>query len=147
MPTTITSGKPTGLNITILNSTGSGVEDATVNAVEKSGLNHWALIQFGESNVSSEVTGTTDTDSNGNVRFTIVPTAGFVSSEVDAAIGNYSVRLQAILPNGTIIYNNAITVDRTLPQPSATEAVPNAGLIEGFNEKILILFDRVSKYV
>jgi outer membrane protein assembly factor BamB len=147
MPATITSGRPTGLNITILNSTGSGIEDATINAIEKSGLNHWALIQFGESNVSSEVTGTTDTDSNGNIRFTIVPTAGFVSSEVDAAIGSYSVRLQAILPNGTIIYNNAITVDRTLPQPSATEAVPNAGLIEGFNEKILILFDRVSKYV
>ncbi|MEM4247728.1 MAG: CARDB domain-containing protein, partial [Candidatus Nanoarchaeia archaeon] len=147
MPASITSGRPTGLNITILNSTGSGIENVTVNAIEKSGLNHWALIQFGESNVSSEVTGTTSTDSNGNVQFTIVPTAGFVSSEVDAAIGAYSVRLQAILPNGTIIYNNMINVDRTLPQPAATEAVPNAGLIEGFNEKILILFDRVSKYV
>jgi outer membrane protein assembly factor BamB len=147
IPASINAGEPTGLNITVLNTSDVGIENVTVKAIEHSGLNHWALIQFDESNVSSEVTGTTHTDSNGNVRFTIVPTAGFTQQEVADAIGNYSVTLQAVLPNGTLIFNNTLTVDRTLPQPSPTEAVPNAGQIEGFNEMILVLFDRISKYI
>jgi outer membrane protein assembly factor BamB len=147
MPATITSGRPTGLNITILNASDVGIANVTIKAIEKSGLNHWALIQITESNVSSEVTGTTKTNNNGNVRFTIVPTGGVISPTVDTAIGNYSVRLQVVLPNGTLIFNNTITVDRTLPEPSPTESVPSASNIEGFNEAILVLFDRVSRYL
>ncbi|VVB81782.1 Uncharacterised protein [uncultured archaeon] len=148
----LSSGQPTGFNITVKNSTTlAGIPNATVELQEVSGLLHWALIQYtatgATTNVSNYILGTTYTDSNGNVLFTIVPTSGFPDIQVEQAIGNYSVTIQATLPNGTAVFTKVFNVDRDLPPPAPVQIVYNKGEVEGFSEKVLVLYDRVTKYI
>ncbi|MCX6708325.1 MAG: hypothetical protein NTW67_01580 [Candidatus Woesearchaeota archaeon] len=149
---TLSSGRPTGLNVTVLNSTTlSGIPNSIVRLREDSGLMHWGLIQytlgFATTNVSNHVVNSVNTNSNGNVLFTVVPTAGFPVSSVEASIGPYSVNMTVALPDGSVISNHQFTVDRTLPEPNPIAVVYNNGEIEGFNEKVLILFDRIVYYI
>ncbi len=148
----LSSGKPTGFNLTVINSTSlAGIQNATVDIQEESGLLHWALIQYtatgATTNVSNYVLGTAHTDNNGNVLFTIIPTSGFPDVVVEQSIGNYSVIIEVTLPNGTSIFTKQFNVDRDLPPPSPTVIVYNTGEVEGFNEKVLVLYDRVTKYI
>ncbi len=148
----LSSGRPTGLNVTVLNSTTlSGIPNSIVRLREDSGLMHWGMIQFtgglSTTNVSNHVIGTVSTGSNGNVLFTVVPTAGFPIATVEQSIGPYSVNMTVALPDGSVIATHQFVVDRDMPAPDPTVVVYNKGEIEGFNEKLLILFDRIVNYI
>jgi len=146
------SGQPTGLNIKVAeHTTGIGIPDVSIRLEEDSGLLHWATIQYtaasATTDVANYVVGQAITDINGDARFTIIPTSGFPDETIDEEIGEYSVILSAVLSDGTTIYTKNFNVNRNLPQPSPQQIVYNNEEVEGFNEKVLVLYDRVTKYI
>ena len=141
MDFSVWSGKPVGLNVTVLNASDeSPIPNATINITEFSGFLPWTLIQSIDSNVSPSGTGSVRTDANGNARFTFIATGGDPGA---TSIGSYNITLEAF--NGTArIYNSTITnshraIDYT---PSGSvETVPNQNNLAYYKDDVYRLFN------
>ena len=142
----VMSGKPIGLNVTVLNaSDDSPIPNATINITEFNGFLPWTLVQVVDSNVSPSGTGSVRTDANGNARLTFIATGGSEDSSVESKIGAYNITLEAF--NGTArIYSGTITnshraIDYT-PSGSA-QTVPNQGNIVSYKDDVYRLFKSI----
>jgi len=140
------SGKPTGMNVTVLNATDlSPVPNATINITESNGVLPWTLIQVLDSNVSPSGSGIVRTDANGNARFTLIPTGGSTESAVESAIGPYNITMDVYADN-LRVYNSTITnshraLDYT-PSGSAEE-VPNQANVASYKDDVYRLFRNI----
>jgi len=149
-------GKPTGLNVTVIDSTSlNGIDSAYVILREQNSFLTWSILQKETSNISNVVSAGTTTDSNGNVRFTVVATGGSNFTGLDsyaAAIGTHNITLSVAWPNGTTIVTQTIGVDSyaSFPIPAKpVVSVPNqeSNDLEYYNAYILRLYDRLQGWL
>jgi hypothetical protein len=151
-----TLGKPTGLNVTVINSTSlSGIDSAYVILRERNGFLTWSILQKETSSVSNVVSAGTTTDANGNVRFTVVATGGSNFTGLNsyvAAVGVHNITFSVALQNGTPITSQVIDVDSyaSFPTPAnPVVKVPNqeSNDLEYYNAYILRLYDRLQGWL
>ena len=140
------SGKPIGMNITVLNaSDDSPIPNAVINITEFNGILPWTLIQSIDSNVSPSGTGSVRTDANGNARFTFIATGGTQDSSIESKIGPYNITLEVF--SGTArIYNSTIAnshraIDYT---PSGSVGtVPSQSNLAYYKDDVYRLFNSI----
>jgi parallel beta-helix repeat protein len=151
-----TLGKPTGLNVTVINSTSlSGIDSAYVILRERNGFLTGSILQKETSSVSNVVSAGTTTDANGNVRFTVVATGGSNFTGLNsyaAAVGVHNITFSVALQDGTPIVSQVINVNSyaSFPTPATPVVkVPNqeSNDLEYYNAYILRLYDRLQGWL
>ncbi|MEM4714337.1 MAG: hypothetical protein QXQ79_02240, partial [Candidatus Nanoarchaeia archaeon] len=138
----LTAGKPWVLNITVYNDS-EPAENITVCASEYNGFPPFILPQNIESNVSNEAIGCVETNSMGNLKFTIVPTGGVgVNNLYDIAIRLYKNNAHIL----TINYNCGDQCNFPEVSGSAQDIV-NKDNIRYFKDKIAIVYLRIKDWL
>jgi len=145
----ITSGKPTGLKITVKTPGEVSVGNATVRVTEKNGYMIFALPQYTNSNVTSYAMAEARTNSNGYVGFTIIPTGASGITGHENFIGNYSVTLSVVY-EGSTVYSRNMSVDRSLPAPLPSDArvqTPNKDDLDNFIDDVIRSYDKMKRWI
>jgi len=141
----LTSGKPYGLNITVLDAgTLTPVPDALVQVVEQNGLPPLALPQCTDTNVSNIGVGYTYTKSSGSALITFIPTGNPNLGE-SALPEQYNVSLRVYVSNSLVADVPLNVTSRSLSYtPSGSvDAVYNQGNIASFNDKVYVIYSRI----
>ena len=142
----LTAGKPTGLIITVRNATQP--VSASIRVTETNGYNTFALPQYTDFDVTNYAIAETATNPDGVAQLTVIPTGGYDALGHEAEIGNYSVNLKVIVDN-QIVYSDNLAVTRELVSPAGPSGVtvPNQGNINYFMNKLIILYDKLKRWL
>jgi len=155
MPSSLPTGKPVFLNLTLLYPDGSPVANATVRIREQNAFGLFAMPQYGVSNVSTDIYGGITTDGLGRAYIVVIPSSGPSSLGIDkigdygfsVEDGNYDGTQSVVLDLGRLAIRNKnlIPIDAIPPTPSAANAtaIPNAASIQYSNQLMVTIVNRV----
>jgi len=140
LPNQFISGKPTALNVSVINHTNfEPVINATIMVEERNGYPPFILPQYMTTNVSNFAVGLVKTGIDGTAKFTIIPTGGrYIQSN---SIGPYRVTIYIYNNDSLLINSTNIDVDDSLPAPSGQAyGIFNKDNIESFNLELYRIY-------
>jgi len=143
------SGKPYSITVYARDKDGNPISNAIIRIWEWNGHNPFALSQFGQNgnNVTNYAVAEVKTDSNGNARFTIVPTGGIMGEE--SYVGTYNITLHLFANcSPAPIFSRYFNVrNRDLPNTAYYINISNKEDVHSSNNYIVNLYSRIKDWL